>query len=78
MLNTTLENEKVVKTVNQLFVPVKVFKEENNYPSFIYSKYTPTTFFLTIDGKNIIRPVQGYWDSESFLSFIDDVKRKMK
>ena len=78
MLNTTLKNSEVIKRINKNFISVKVLKEKNDYPDFIYSKYTPTTFFLTVDGKNIIRPVVGYWDTESFLSFLDDVKKALK
>ncbi len=77
MLTTTFKDPKVIGRVNSLFVPVRIYKEAKNYPAKIHSKYTPTTFFLTPDLQPIIRPVLGYWNSEAFLSYIDDVQRKV-
>jgi len=78
MLKSTFKNKKVVDKINSMFVSVKIFKDKKDYPSFIYSKLTPTTFFILPEGKNIIRPVLGYWDVESFLSYIEDAERKLK
>ena len=75
MLATTLKDPKVVRRLKDM-VAVRVFKEDGNFPKQIFSKYTPTTFFLSADLKNIIRPVLGYQNSEYFLSYLDDVERR--
>lgn len=77
MLLTTLADPIIIKKLSQLVVAVKVFKEERNYPTTITSKYTPTIFFLDSRNQNIIRPILGYWDKESFLFYIKDLERSL-
>ncbi|BAF70841.1 conserved hypothetical protein [Nitratiruptor sp. SB155-2] len=77
MLETTFKDPSIIKRMQDI-VAVRVFKEEKNFPSWIQSKYTPTIFFLTPDGKEIIRPILGYQNSEYFHSYLDDVQRRKK
>ncbi|WP_456451379.1 thioredoxin family protein, partial [Hydrogenimonas sp.] len=60
--NRTLQNPEVAAFVNRHFVPVIVYREEGGFPDFIRSSMVPTTFFVTPEEKNIIKPVPGYWE----------------
>ncbi len=66
--NRTLQNPEVVEYINGHFVPVLVYREDRNFPDFISSSLVPTTFFLTPDEKNIIKPAVGYWEPEDYMS----------
>ncbi len=77
MLHTTFKNKQIIKRINDNFIPIKVYNNDKRLPKYIDSKITPTTFFITSKVENIIRPVLGYWDEESFLSFLDDVERRL-
>jgi len=74
MLKTTLSDPKIVTQLNELVVAVKVYKEDSNYPKNIASRYTPTIFFLDSSNHNLIRPILGYWDAESFTFYIKDLR----
>jgi len=76
MKKETFRSKKVIKRLNNEIVAVKIYKENNKYSKYFNSKFTPTTFFITPNGKNIIRPILGYVNVEYFLSYLDDVKRR--
>ncbi len=66
--NRTLQNPEIVAYVNKYFVPVLIYREDGNFPDFISSSLVPTTFFLTPDEKNIVKPAMGYWDPDDYMS----------
>ena len=66
--NRTLENPEVSAFINRHFVPVLLYREDRNRPEFIRSSMVPTTFFLTPQQKNIVKPVVGYWEPSDYLS----------
>ncbi|WP_201352697.1 thioredoxin family protein [Hydrogenimonas urashimensis] len=75
----TLNNPQVVDFVNDNFVPVIVYREEGNYPQErIHSPYVPATFFLTPDGKEIMKPTVGYWEPHDYMSDLVMAARKFK
>ncbi len=77
MLSVTLQNSKIVRKLNSLVIAVKAHKEKEDYPKHIFSKYAPTIFFLDEYNQNIIRPILGYWDADSFIYYIKDLKRAL-
>ncbi|WP_457597707.1 thioredoxin family protein [Hydrogenimonas sp.] len=73
--NRTLQNPEVSAYVQKHFVPVLLYREDRNFPDTIRSSMVPTTFFLTPEGKNIIKPVVGYWEPMDYLT---DLKMAVK
>ena len=73
--NRTLEHPEVSHYVNTHFVPVLVYREDNDRPDFIRSSMVPTTFLLTPEGKNLIKPVVGYWEP---MEYMTDLKMAVK
>ena len=76
--NRTLQNPEIVEYVNRHFIPVLLYREDRNFPDFIHSSMVPTTFFLTPDGKNIIKPAVGYWEPTDYMSDLKLVVGKFK
>ncbi len=76
--NRTLENPEVAAFVRKHFVPVIVYREDRNFPDFITSSMVPTTFFLTPEGKNIIKPVVGYWEPMDYMTDLKMAAKKFK
>ncbi len=66
--NVTLKNPDVENFVNGRFVPLLLHRGEGEYPSFIRSRYVPTTFYITPEEKMLIKPVEGYWDPYDYMS----------
>jgi uncharacterized protein YyaL (SSP411 family) len=73
----TLSDEKVAKKVEN-FVSVKVFREnKEDVKDLPIIQGAPTVFFMTAD-KKVLETALGYYDVDDFLSFIDDVEKKVK
>jgi uncharacterized protein YyaL (SSP411 family) len=66
--NRTLQNPEVSAYVNRHFVPVLIYREDGGFPDFIRSPLVPTTFFLTPDEKNLVKPVMGYWEPMDYMT----------
>jgi len=76
--NRTLENPEVAAYVRKHFVPVIVYREEGNFPDTITSAVVPTTFFLTPEGKNIVKPVVGYWEPMEYMTDLKEATARFK
>ncbi|WP_456451472.1 thioredoxin family protein [Hydrogenimonas sp.] len=77
--NRTLQNPEIVAFVNKHFVPVIVYREDRNFPTDrIRSSLVPTTFFLTPDEKNLIKPVMGYWEPMDYMTDLQMAVKKFK
>lgn len=74
---TTLKDESVVARLQKDYVSVHVTRDVDDYPCHLKVKGVPTTFFLDVSGKPIIKKVIGYWNAEDYLSFLDDVDYKL-
>jgi thioredoxin-related protein len=75
--STTLQDDKVVARLQKDYVSVHVTRDVDDYPCHLKVKGVPTTFFLDVSGKPIIKKVIGYWNAEDYLSFLDDVDYKL-
>ncbi len=75
---TTLQDEAVVARVERGYVAVEVTRGVDDYPEYLKAKMVPMSYFLYPDGSLIMRGVAGYWSTEDYMSFLDDVDYKIK
>lgn len=75
--STTLKDDNVVARLQKDYVSVHVTRDVDDYPCHLKVKGVPTTFFLDVSGKPIIKKVVGYWNAEDYFSFLDDVDYKL-
>ncbi len=75
--STTLRDERVIKRLEKDYVSVHVTRDVDDYPEDLKVRGVPSTFFLDVNGKPIIKKVLGYWNVEDYLSFLDDVDYKL-
>ncbi len=75
--STTLKDENIVARLHKDYVSVHVTRDVDDYPCHLKVKGVPTTFFLDVSGKPLIKKVVGYWNVEDYLSFLDDVDYKL-
>jgi len=76
--DTTLENDEVVDRIHSKFVPVHLTRNQDEYPGNLMAKMVPVSYFLSSDGRPIMRGVMGYWSAEDYLSIMDDVERSIR
>ena len=77
MKHRTLSDESVEKRLKK-FVVVKVMREDGNAMSVLPPiQGVPTVFFIK-ENKAVLEDVVGYFNAEDFLSYIDDVEKKVK
>jgi len=77
MKGRTLSDNKVEKRLEK-FVVVKVMREDGNAMAKLPPvEGVPTIFFMK-SNKAIIEEVIGYFNVEDFISYIDDVEKKVK
>ena len=67
-----------VKDKLEKFIVVKVMREDSTTMAKLPSVYgVPTIFFLK-ENKAMIEDVVGYFNAQDFISYIDDVEKKIK
>ena len=77
MKHRTLSDEAVDKRL-QSYIAVKVFREnEKDIKDLPEIQGVPTIFFMTADQK-ILESVIGYYTVEDFISYLNDVDKKVK
>ena len=77
MKGRTLSDDKVEKRLEK-FVVVKVMREDGNAMAKLPPvEGVPTIFFMK-SNKAIIEEIIGYFNVEDFISYIDDVEKKVK
>jgi thioredoxin-related protein len=77
MKHRTLSDEGVDKRL-QAYIAVKVFREnKEDIKDLPEIQGVPTIFFMTAE-KKILESVVGYFNVEDFISFINDVEKKVK
>jgi len=74
----TLQDQSVAKRVTSEYIALELVKECDLLPLGINTNVVPTTIFISNDGKKVIKKVPGYWKSEDFISWLDDVKKLHK
>ncbi len=78
MKHSTLSDTNISNTINQHFIAIKVTREDQNYPSFLYSQYVPAIFIIEPTTNKIVTRVIGYWNVEDFQSDLDYILRLLK
>jgi len=77
MKKSTLSNAGVEKRLEK-FVVVKVMREDSDAVAKLPQVYgVPTVFFMK-ENKELIEDVVGYFNVEDFISYINDVEKKIK
>jgi len=77
MKHRTLSDESVDKRL-QAYIAVKVFREnKNDIKDLPEIQGVPSIFFMTAEQK-ILESVIGYYNVEDFISYINDVEKKVK
>ncbi len=72
-----LANDKVRKRLEANFIAVEVDVYKEKLPLRLSFKVTPTYFFLDATG-NLIKSVPGAWDTEDFITILNEVKNLKK
>ncbi|MDD2448609.1 MAG: thioredoxin family protein [Sulfurimonas sp.] len=75
--NTTLQDEEVLKMLNEKYILVNIDRDIDDFPSWMNTKSVPRHYFVTAKGEEIFT-FMGYWDSLDFKSFLGDVEKKIK
>jgi thioredoxin-related protein len=77
MKHKTLSDDSVISRLNENFVTVEVTRREDDYPyKELRARAVPTIYFLSAEGKKIMRPVMGYWNVENFMSYIGKAEKE--
>jgi thioredoxin-related protein len=77
MKSRTLSNEMVIKRLKS-YISVKVMRDNKDVLRDLPAiNGVPTIFFMTVD-KRVLEKVVGYFNVEDFLSYIDDVEKKVE
>jgi len=69
--NRTLRDVKVIRLVNEKFVPLMLNKDNNQIPNNIRTRMVPTTFFLNSEGKKISSAI-GFKEPGEFIDDLHD------
>ena len=74
---TTLQDKATLERLNEKYVLLHVDKDLDFFPKKFDRKRVPKHYFLTDEGEEI-HSFLGYWSSEDFASFLDDVEKRYK
>ncbi len=77
MKHRTLSDESVEKRLEK-YVVVKVMREDGNAMSVLPPVQGVPTIFFMKENKAVVEEIIGYFNVEDFLSYIDDVEKKVK
>lgn len=69
MEREVLTDEKVIESLNNFFIPVKIDVSKDDYPPTLKVRGTPTFFFASKD-KVIVEKAVGYRKTNDFLSIL--------
>lgn len=73
--STTLKDKKIIERLKKQYVLLHVDRDWDEIPEYFKKKRVPRHYFLTAKGE-IIYTFLGYWNTENFASFLDDVNKK--
>ena len=73
---TTLENEKLLQRLSKQYVLLHLSRDLDDIPSKFKTTPVPRHYFLSSDGE-VIFPVVGYRDVETFNNFLDTVNERV-
>jgi len=72
---TTLKDKKILKKLKEKYVLLHLSRDSNYIPKKYKTSPIPRHFFLTSTGE-VVFPVVGYRDVETFNGFLDDVEKR--
>ena len=76
---TTFSDERVIKALNEDFVSIISYSDENDYtPRELLRPATPTIWFLKTDGSPMFQPLMSAVGAEAFLQALSVVKQEFK
>jgi thioredoxin-related protein len=75
--STTLQDEVILERLKQKYVLLHVDRDADFIPAKFKKERVPRHYFITAKSE-VIYSFLGYWSSEDFDSFLDDVERKYK
>ena len=74
---TVFANPEVISRLNEAFVNVIAYTDENDYvPKALWAPGTPTLWFLDSKGEAMFQPIQGAVGSADFLRALDIVSNE--
>ncbi len=72
----TFKNTKIIKYIENDYLAVKIFIEDNRLPSGLGKiQYAPTVYFLKANGKNIIRRVVGEITIKKMQNYLEQIEK---
>ncbi len=69
------QNPNYLKEIEKNYIIIKLQKNRDKIPSFLKTRFYPTTYILKYD-KTIIDELPGYMKSDNFIDFIKEVYRQ--
>jgi len=76
---TTFKDERVIKELNNNFVSVVSYSDENDYmPRRLWRPGTPAMWFLKPDGTPMFEPLMGAYRANDVLHAFAQVKKEFK
>ena len=70
MNREVFDDSSNLNELQKLYEIKKVKKGSSDIPSFIKTKYYPTTYILSSDGKKVIDELPGYMKAEDYLDYL--------
>ncbi len=75
--DTTLKDLAVVKALNDDFIAIIAYSDENDYmPRDLYTPGTPSIWFLKSDGEPMYQPIAGYIKTPQMLQALAIIKEE--
>lgn len=73
-----LSKDDVKKLINEHYVFIKLDINKEVIPEHLTSRMTPTFYFLSSDGENIIEEIKGAPSKSDFINYLNKVKQQGK
>lgn len=70
-----LSKDDVKKLINEHYVFIKLDINKEVIPEHLTSRMTPTFYFLSSDGENIIEEIKGAPSKSDFINYLNKVKQ---
>lgn len=72
MNKETMDNKDARAEIEKRYIVTKIKKESGDIPSFLPTKFYPTTYLLSPDGSVVLDELPGYMKRERLLDYIKD------
>lgn len=73
-----LSKDDVKKLIDEQYIFIKLDINKEVIPEHLTSRMTPTFYFLSSDGENIIEEIKGVPSKSDFINYLNTVKEKGK